>query len=459
MPSCQPRPSLLSGTLNSAVAHHTNGPSRVFVVLIDAITRPLFNQRYTSTLRMLREQRSHTLYSYDTMHTHGPNSLPNKWPLFFARVQPDRAHAANSTNSLIHRVFERHGYVTVHADDACAPLHMPGTLTSMVGGAPAHLVPPSDDDGWVPRLCPRGQSDGGKSQAKSSLAFVESAVERNAHCRIFATVNLNHEHLSTERHVSTHADEWLYAFVRRVITPDSVVVILSDHGLHYGKHLERPAAVSHRTNPPLHVLWPNDRTEGAVSLRRATSATLVSHMDVYALLAGLATETVPTNSPLSLHFPLQRTCADVGIAPVHCRCVLFGACASTAVQRARSLLESRLDAARHPACEELSISQFKQISCTGGDLSGSAFRASFSRRTCHTCANRVFELLFSLLPSRAGVRAGAEHHRQLGLPADGALLHQLTAHDAGVVFRHRCGNVSVPPAVATTGLCACARAG
>lgn len=281
-------------------------------------------------------------------------------------------------------------------------------------------------------------------------------------------------------HVSAHADGWIRAFLERALTPSSVAVVLSDHGLHYGKHLARPAAASHQTNPPLLILWPKTRAAGAAALRRATAATLVTHLDVHRFLSALATDTVPPASLLSSGFPLYRTCPDVGIPPLSCRCVLSGECSPAAAQAARVILERRIHDARHDYCKAASPSDFRLIACTGGGAGGTngAHRAVFARqRACHACTNRIYELLFRVNVSGAGGSASGAGGRASGAGGGatsptssakravgasgafdvygGASFHQLTAHDPDPVFRRRCPMGPIPPPIGDSHLCIC----
>ena len=82
------------GDTDSSKAVCVRGTNRVLVVLIDAISRPLFLERYKSTLRFLRSRPTHQLHAFGAMQTHGRNSLPNKYALWFNRTSGGPRSAA-----------------------------------------------------------------------------------------------------------------------------------------------------------------------------------------------------------------------------------------------------------------------------------------------------------------------------------------------------------------------------
>jgi len=220
---------------------------RVVVLLIDAISRPLLETKYP--LLMKFSPQNHTVFQFKRHHTLGTNSPPNKEALF-AGI----SRAANSTTyppKWLHKTFEQKGYTTIHADDVCEPTKVGGALTRIMGAKPGDVMP--DDRALCkPRVsCTDSEPS---CSASSSLEFVAKAVEQHAHCDLFVTLNPNQEH--SLRFWYSKADLWVVRFLERVVAHNTIVVILSDHGLHYGAPSRTPIGTAYRTNPFLMILWP-----------------------------------------------------------------------------------------------------------------------------------------------------------------------------------------------------------
>eukprot|EP00729_Bicosta_minor_P015717 gene15717-26501_t len=350
--------------------HHADH-RRVVVLLIDAIHRPLFEKKYPLVMNFSRLY--HDVFHFNHHHTHGFNSPPNKQALYAGILK--KATSATYTPKWLHKTFNQSGYTTIHADDVCKPTIVPGALTAIMGTKPGDVMP--DDRALCTPRFPSCTDPDPSCSATSSLEFVAQAVEQHQRCDLFVTVNPNQEH--SMRWWYSKADLWMLRFLERVVTRTTIVVILSDHGLHYGPASISPLGTAYRTNPFLMILWPK-RMRGATSkaLQRSTSASLTTHLNVYAFLDAIASGNLHSDASLaSPNFALNQTCKEAFIPNTECRCILSGSCTFAAKQMAMTVLEDHLQVvSANPHCRPLNKSEFSMTSCTGVET---AHVASFKR--------------------------------------------------------------------------------
>ena len=343
---------------------------RVVVLLIDAISRPLVEAKYPLLMNFSRQD--HKAFHFKNHHTHGYNSQPNKNALY-AGIS-GAAQSTTDAPKWLHNTFSQNGYTTIHDDDSCEPTKVPGTLTALMGTKPGDVMP-NDEAVCYPRI--KCMDSEPSCSAPSTLEFVAQAVEQHAHCDLFVTLNPNHEH--STRFWYTKADLWVVRFLERVVRHNTIVVVLSDHGMHYGTPFMSPLGTAYRTNPFLMILWPK-RMGGVTSkaLQRSTSASLTTHLNVYSFLDAIATGTPHSNASLaSPNFALNQTCKEAFIPSMECRCLHSGSCTVAAEQEAMVVLEDQLQAVTaNPLCMPLHKSEFTMTSCTGDQT---AHVASFTR--------------------------------------------------------------------------------
>jgi glycerol-3-phosphate cytidylyltransferase len=343
---------------------------RVVMLLIGAISRPLVEAKYPLLMNFSRQD--HRAFHFKNHHTLGYNSPPNKEALY-AGI----SRASKSTTvapKWLHETFSQRGYTTIHADDVCEPTKVSGTLTALMGTKPGDVMP-DDRALCFPRI--KCMDSEPSCSATSSLEFVAQAVEQHAQCDLFVTLNPNHEH--STRFGYSKADLWVVRFLERVVSHNTIVVISSDHGMHYGKPFMSPLDTAYRTNPFLMILWPK-RMKGATSkaLQRSTSASLTTHLNAYAFLDAIASGAPHSNASLaSPNFALNQTCKEAFIPSTECRCLHSGSCTFAAEQEAMVVLEDQLQAVTaNPHCMPLHKSEFTMTSCTGEQT---AHIASFTR--------------------------------------------------------------------------------
>lgn len=130
------------------------------------------------------------------------------------------------------------------------------------------------------------------------------------------------------------ADKPLAKFLRAIDLSNTVVVILGDHGLHYGPHLESEQGQFEHRNPSLRMVVPKAHLRQHPAMWQALETNqhrVVSPWDVHLTLKHLTT--YPLAAPAvpaahlskSLLFPIpaDRTCAEAGIPPYACLCTVW----------------------------------------------------------------------------------------------------------------------------------------
>ena len=63
------------------------------------------------------------------------------------------------------------------------------------------------------------------------------------------TLNPNVEH-SFFFHWYSQAPVWAERFMQQVVRPNTILVLVSDHGMHFGPHNIDPIGETYRANPP-----------------------------------------------------------------------------------------------------------------------------------------------------------------------------------------------------------------
>ena len=369
-----------------------DGSSHVVVLLLDAISRPLFEDKYGELIKYMKSANTHHYIQFDNHHTFGPNSPPNKWPLFGGMLRPGpgflqtwrmdwplsviqswlTAHTGSRAEWL-HTKFKDAGYVTIHGDDICDPEKKSGTLTSIMG---SQGVTPAADVMPHPKALCEVKCVEQSCCSQSTYEFVAQAFDNHRHCNVFATLNPNVEH-------SVHwwyskSPLWAERFLRRVLQPNTILVAISDHGLHYGEHNVDPVGDAYRTNPFLIVLWPKSLEQRGElkALQRSSTANVTTHLNVYGFLSGIAGGTDHgVDSIGAPNFPLNQSCDDAHIPPDECRCARTGTCSAQTIERARRELAKALGpVSEDPLCSPLNASDFSVVWCRGD---GSSHNVAF----------------------------------------------------------------------------------
>jgi len=120
---------------------------------------------------------------------------------------------------------------------------------------------------------------------------------------------------------------------------DTAVLLLSDHGIHYGKYYDGAAdGKREHANPLLYFLWPRKLLREKPKLEAALSANrrrLLSPFDLHATLLHVLSYPTPPVLPdwsgaqmrlrprsLLALVPAERSCEDAGVPEDVCPCIV-----------------------------------------------------------------------------------------------------------------------------------------
>jgi hypothetical protein len=245
-------------------------------------------------------------------------------------------------NTWLWDLYRSRGYVTLHGDELCTPKQ---TVAKFFGSAEPADVRVGNAYctktyccccvKWV-KLCV-----GERASFRRSLDYLLQFAQNYRGVGRFATFNMLLGHEPTMEQLRG-LDEPLLRFLRSALLyephdlvpvhrrrgrPETVLVLLSDHGLQYGAYSHTRAGQLEHKNPPLFVVlprWVADRYPELERNLRANQDAFITGADVYAMLARLPVYPDPVDAPpwafdlMSSAVPRQRTCTDARVPTGYC---------------------------------------------------------------------------------------------------------------------------------------------
>lgn len=357
--------------INYNISHHTckYGKKRFIILLIDALSRFSLKQYYDTTLEYLNELKTHYVYDFKNVQTSGLNSYPNKINIFGGRK-------FGENKTWLHDIARNNDFLTIHTDDIKTPKVEYGTLSSIMEHNPADIMMNTE-------LLSSIHSD--FKNAFYSLEFVANVISEHDKCQIFATLNPNHEH-NPNKHL-LEGDAWIKQFIEHTVNEDTVLVLLSDHGMHYGVNMLSANGRLHNTNPFLYFIIPRNFPEFIHSaMMRSVTSHMTTHADTYDTLYGLLSgKQVGLLDP---NFNLLKTCKSERINSKYCRCSHIGDCSSQTKYEMTNKLNYILQKNNNTnVCEPLYSNKFNFVECTGENNESDAFHSVYKDQH-----NRYFRL-------------------------------------------------------------------
>ena len=228
----------------------------LLVIMIDPISRPLFHRSLPKT-RLLMDRMGFT--SFEKYSAVGENSGPNQAALYAGRVLLSRGDIASMDkgSSWIWDELRDAGYATFKAEDGCV------RNSNMI-----QSVRPNTTHGDVLQhmLCydfSRPNCVGDVAAAKHLTMhvtqFIDAYVRRGSKWAAFASFIDSHEDTNV---LAATLDDPIFDFVSDLhathpkVFEDTMIVLLSDHGLHYGSSLQTEEGRRDRASPVLFLKPP-----------------------------------------------------------------------------------------------------------------------------------------------------------------------------------------------------------
>ena len=283
----------------------------LLVLLIDPISRPQLRRSLPRTLQLLQTMQLEELTRYTAV---GNNSGPNQAALYRGTPLLSRRDLNNST-WLWDRLSQK-GYATFKGEDGCilnsnflSSIHPRTTHGSQLKhlfcfGAP-HRLP-----GCLGR----------RSAPELLLKYTEQYVRAYSKARIpwaaFVHFVDSHEDASE---AASRLDEPIVRFLEGGSYDqgqDTIVIVTSDHGLHYGPYFNTEAGRRERAQPVLHIRLPELLRRRGVRLHADNLNQRTTALDLHETLAELLGTTrglSPYGQSLLHAMPPGRSCEASGI--------------------------------------------------------------------------------------------------------------------------------------------------
>ncbi|CAG8478041.1 8970_t:CDS:2 [Ambispora gerdemannii] len=389
----------------------------VVFLLLDAVSREHFNEEFPKTVDLLKNMQQHTnnkheTFSFNRYNVLGTNSPPNKAFLYSGQSKDYLSSKRGDAEATwLWELYEDQGFVTMHSDGECGGWwewpytgYADGSITyhyqkvrdddlpaqhqfphvsmcdtyrlfkdeefertcKLQHGMDSQYDSLSIDGMIVPSRFCMGQKAIYEAQFDYLRQFLDvyrGLDENGEHYKRFATVTLMDTH-SPEMKIKSLDDSMVNLFTELLIGddksgekpllhPNSVVVILSDHGIHYGSEAASYEGHFHHKQPPLHMILPKNLADQHRPGFLINKDKLTTHMDLHMTLLYLAfgqSENMSTLSTaaalkdpsnffqggenektsaqkygevLLLPINVTRTCQSVAIPPEFCPCVKF----------------------------------------------------------------------------------------------------------------------------------------
>lgn len=341
---------------NHPQANHTKDGRtphpNVLILYVDAVSRRHFLRRFPKTVAWLEEINEGDVasaYQFFRYSSSGFYTRRNTNRLFQGRKErmPAPRPGVDNKYPAIWELYQRHGYATATIDNSCQDWGM------LYAGGPAivdhQFVAPFCLPEYYPLENPYGNFQGpfsmrrrclrGKPVHRYSLSYLKSFWDNYADVPKFGLAWFTEGHEGTGEVVGLLDKDFEQYLRTHVDYHNTIVVLLSDHGLHMGVFYAFGAhqtMLEHRL-PLLNVIVPNAYLRarpGAHDALQHNQQALVGAYDVFESLLGILGEDVELRRARSGRYPKEpkdlfthhvaynRTCRSAGISPRVCSCTI-----------------------------------------------------------------------------------------------------------------------------------------
>jgi hypothetical protein len=304
----------------STRASATNArPLNVVLVIIDSLADAHFRRTMTQTVRVLQrveQAKTARVFRFDRYHVLGWHSDQNQPAIFAGSVAVSHPHifarraggvllgasrggAPFQCDDLLWSRYAKLGYVTAEADCRCeiddllkygrhlSQAHCGGrNITEIIDVTrPGHY--------FCGPLFPGYTDHRHKVCARDNVRMTHDTLRAYDDLPVFASVYLEEMHGARAGAFASHVDPQLASALEDAIDmfDDSLVVLVSDHGLHFGQHLETLEGQIEHKLPLLHIsvpTWWLERHPDAAAALEHNQQVLTHHYDLHAMLEHLA---------------------------------------------------------------------------------------------------------------------------------------------------------------------------
>lgn len=256
----------------------------LLLLVVDAVSRAQFKSTLPRTQQLLR---AHGFTHYSHFAVVGANSGPNQAALYSGAPQTGRDPYEDGKRAWLWDELAAAGYATFKSADEC---------DRSSGMARAHTAQTHHGAQVRSMLCfdfARPNCLAGELAAQHVLdhsrEFVETYSETRPWAAMLHLVD-GHEDSMVLSHLLDEPVraflDWLLREKGGALAGNTIVVVLSDHGLHYGPHFQGPTGVRERAEPVLFLKAPK-ATPGQLGLAQENAERLVTPYDVHDTLQEL----------------------------------------------------------------------------------------------------------------------------------------------------------------------------
>ena len=320
-----------AGSATSADTTGVRERPNIVLLLLDAVSRQQLRRALPNTVTAIvdptgpdgaREWSEFTAYALA-----GPNSGPNQFALYTGHKQQGRnlTNRANSRQMLWERLREA-GYITLKIENDCI-------LNSNMMQS---LMPKVDHGPELTELMCKFQSHphcvGGRSAAQHTLQFASLFLGMKEYDDVpkAAFVHLTDGHEDSMTMIRS-VDATIAGFIKQqtrtaqnTMVRDTMLVVLSDHGLHYGSYFSTPTGQLEHQSPLLFIRPPRSLPAMQRAHFLANAGGAATPYDLHETIldaAGIVREGGARLLGRSLFQSMKgasRGCADVGIPDEFC---------------------------------------------------------------------------------------------------------------------------------------------
>jgi hypothetical protein len=294
-------------------------PLNVVLVIIDSLADAHFRRTMSQTVRLLqRVERSQTarIFRFDRYHVLGWHSDQNQPAIYAGSIAVSQPHiltrragsvlfgasrsaAPFQCDDLLWSRYAKLGYLTAEADCRCeiddllkygrhlSSAHCGGrNITEIIDVTrPGHY--------FCGPLFPGYTDHRHKVCARDNIRMTHDVLRAYDDLPVFASIYLEELHGARAGAFASHVDPQMASALEDAIDMfnDSLVVFVSDHGLHFGRHLETLEGQIEHKLPLLHIsapLWWLERHGDASAALEHNQRVLTHHYDLHAMLEHLA---------------------------------------------------------------------------------------------------------------------------------------------------------------------------
>lgn len=315
---------------NRIITKHQNiqgnySTPNVLSILIDPISREQFRQKLPRTSQLLRD------LNFSSFHQHtvvGGNSGPNQAAIFSGiplsngrnGIHASASHGNSKGNKQSNWIWDElrdQGYVTFKGEDSCI------LNSNMIQSIKPNVTHGSALHEMFCFAFERPNCLGDKLAASHLLTAADQFINAYSEATPWAAfISFTDSHEDSMSLIQL-LDNLLFDFVSKIEFSKTLVIIQSDHGLHYGPYFQSITGERERAQPVLSVRLPDSFSQNIANLEENTHL-WTSPFDVYETIVDVVFKSTsnPSGIGSSLMKPLptsRRQCSgSTGIPSEYC---------------------------------------------------------------------------------------------------------------------------------------------